>query len=72
MSVQPKISKKLVKSDCTLSPAFDKRYSYHEFSSEYGGNKQKWSMYHSDPMHKRQNKTFEKNLVKNLCKRIQM
>ena len=29
-------------------------------------------MYHSDPMHKRQNKTFEKNLVKNLCKRIQM
>jgi len=51
-----------------LTPCGDERYSYSEYFSEYARIKQKWAMYHSEPMHELQNKTFEKNLVKDLEK----
>ncbi|WFN33986.1 IS1634 family transposase [Methanogenium sp. S4BF] len=58
--------KELIKSDFQFTPCVDERYSYSEYFSEYAGIRQKWVMYHSEPMHEQQNKTFQKNLVKDL------
>jgi len=63
-----KDAKELLHSDLTFSPCTDERYSYSEHFSEYAGIPQKWIVYHSMMMHKRQEKTFEKNLKKNLDK----
>jgi len=63
-----KAAKELLHSDLTFSPCTDERYSYSEHFSEYGGIPQKWVVYHSMMMHERQEKTFEKNLKKNLDK----
>ena len=44
----------------------DDRYGYQVHFSEYAGIQQKWVLYRSAPMHEREEKTFEKNLVKDL------
>ncbi len=60
--------KELIKSDFQFTPCVDERYSSREYFSEYAGIRQKWVMYHSEPMHEQQNKTFQKSLVKDLEK----
>ena len=57
-------AKLLVKSDCSFSPCADDRYEYTEHRSDYAGIPQQWVCYHSKMMHKRQEKTFEKKIVK--------
>ena len=47
-------------------PCVDDRYGYQEHSSEYAGIQQKWILYRSAPMYEREEKTFEKNLAKDL------
>ncbi len=44
----------------------DDRYTYQEHFSEYAGIRQKWVLYRSVPMYEREEKTFEKNLAKDL------
>ena len=68
MPVTIKDAKELTKSDCQFTPCADERYSYCEYVSEYAGIRQKWAMYHSEPMHEQKKKTFEKNLEKHLKK----
>jgi len=58
----------LIRTECSFSPCTDERYGYSEHFSEYAGIQQKWILYHSTEMHKRQEKTFEKNLEKDLAK----
>lgn len=59
-------ARKLIHSECTFSPCVDARYEYCESVSDYAGIRQKWILYHSTEMHARQEKTFEKNLGKDL------
>jgi len=47
-------------------PCANNRYGYQEHYSEYAGIRQKWVLYRSDPMYEREEKTFEKNLAKDL------
>ena len=63
-----KDAKELTKSDFQFTPCVDERYSYCEYVSDYADIRQKWAMYHSEPMHEQKKKTFEKNLEKNLKK----
>jgi len=66
--VTVKDAKELIKSDCQFTLCADVRYSYNEYFSDYANIRQKWVLYHSAPMHEQQEKTFEKNLGKNLEK----
>jgi transposase len=56
----------LVRTDDPFLPCTDDRYTSQEYSSEYAGIRQKWVLYRSVPMYEREEKTFEKNLAKNL------
>jgi transposase len=60
--------KELENADLDLQSCKDPRYSYFEYRTRYADIDQKWVVYHSDPMHERQEKTFlakqEKNLEK--------
>jgi len=56
----------LVQTEDPLLPCTDDRYSYQEHCSEYAGIRQKWVLYRSVPMYEREEKTFEKNLAKDL------
>jgi transposase len=56
----------LVRTDDPFLPCTDDRYTYQEHFSEYAGIRQKWVLYRSVPMYEREEKTFEKNLTKNL------
>ena len=60
--------KELEYSDLTFSPCKDPRYSYSEHLTTYADIDQKWVVYHSDMMHKQQEKTFEGNLEKDFEK----
>jgi transposase len=54
--------KTLVSSDGELFPCADERYQYAEHRSEYAGIAQKWVMYQSEDLQKRQERTFQKTL----------
>src|SRR5690606_1210540 len=56
--------KELEKSDIEFTPCQDPRYSYFEHRVKYADIDQKWVVYHSEPMHERQEKTFNTNLEK--------
>lgn len=56
----------LIRTDGPFSPCADERYAYCEYFSEYAGIKQKWVLYRSAPMYEREEKTFERNLKKDL------
>jgi len=58
----------LIRTEDPFLPCIDDRYTYQEHSSEYAGIQQKWVLYRSVPMYEREEKTFEKNLTKNLEK----
>jgi len=50
--------------DLPFTPCQDLRYSYAEQKVRYADIDQKWVIYHSDPMHERQEKTFVTSLEK--------
>jgi len=56
----------LVRTEDPFLPCTDDRYTYQEHCSEYAGIRQKWVLYRSVPMYEREEKTFEKNLAKDL------
>lgn len=56
----------LENADLIFESCKDPRYSYYEYYTSYAGIEQKWVVYHSDPMHTRQEKTFTTKLEKNL------
>ncbi|MFY9449069.1 MAG: IS1634 family transposase [Candidatus Methanoculleus thermohydrogenotrophicum] len=56
----------LVRTGEPFLPCTDDRYTYQEHFSEYAGIRQKWVLYRSVPMYEREEKTFEKNLAKDL------
>lgn len=58
-------AKELVRSEVPMtSLEGDIRYSFYETSSGYGGIEQKWVLFHSSEMAKKQMETFEKRLKK--------
>ena len=59
-------AKDLLDTDIELEACADVRYSYYEIESSYGGIEQKWVLIQSEEMKKRKEKTFDKNLGKNL------
>ncbi|MFA5003319.1 MAG: IS1634 family transposase [Methanolinea sp.] len=60
--------KNLEHADLSFAPCRDPRYSYSEHRVNHAGIDQKWVVYHSDPMHERQEKTFKANLEKDFEK----
>ena len=58
--------KNLLNTDVELEFCKDKRYSYYETTSSYGGMKQKWVLIQSKAMKKRMEKTFDNNIEKKL------
>jgi transposase len=58
--------KDLRNTDVELGVCTDKRYSYHETTSSYGGMKQKWVLFESEARKKQMVKTFNNNIVKKL------
>ena len=58
--------KDLQNTDVELEFCTDKRYSYYETTSSYGGMEQKWVLIQSKATKKRQVKTFNNNIKKNL------
>lgn len=60
--------KELENADLAFSSCKDSRYSYFEYHTRYADIDQKWVVYHSDPMHERQEKTFMAKQEKNLEK----
>jgi Transposase len=60
--------KELEKADLILTPCKDQRYSYSEHVVNYADINQKWVVYHSDPMHERQEKSFQARLEKDFDK----
>lgn len=56
----------LIRTDGLFSPCADERYAYCEYFSEYAGIRQNGVLYRSAPMYEREEKTFEKNLKKDL------
>ncbi len=59
-------AKDLLDIDIELEACTDARYSYYEVESSYGGIEQKWALIQSQEMKKRKEKTFDKNIEKNL------
>ena len=60
--------KDLENADLPFTPCQDQRYSCSEHRVKYADIDQKWVVYHSDPMHERQEKTFATNLEKDFEK----
>lgn len=60
--------KDLQEADLSFSPCQDSRYSYHEVRMTYAGIEQKWVVFHSEPMHQHQEKTFLSQLEKDIVK----
>jgi len=60
--------KALEHTDLPFTPCQDSRYSYAEQRVRYADIEQKWVVYHSDPMHERQEKTFIASLEKDFEK----
>ena len=60
--------KDLENADLPFTPCQDQRYSSSEHRVKYADIDQKWVVYHSDPMHERQEKTFATNLEKDFEK----
>ena len=58
--------KDLLGADIELEVCTDSRYSYYEVKSSYGGIEQKWALIQSKEMKKRKEKTFDKNIEKDL------
>jgi transposase len=59
-------AKDLLDMDIELEACTDARYSYHEVESSYGGMNQKWVLIQSEEMKKRKEKTYDKNVEKDL------
>ena len=59
-------AKDLLDTDIKLEACTDVRYSYHEVKSSYGGIAQTWVLIQSEEMKKRKEKTYDKNIEKNL------
>ena len=62
--------KDLESADLSFTPCQDRRYSYSEHRVTYADIDQKWVVYHSDPMHERQEKTFHAALEKDFDKTL--
>ena len=60
--------KDLESADLSFTPCQDRQYSYSEHRVTYADIDQKWVVYHSDPMHERQEKTFHAALEKDFDK----
>lgn len=45
----------------------DNGYAYHERMSEFGGIKQRWILVYSEQAYKRESKTFEKRIIKQMA-----
>lgn len=60
--------KELEQTDVAFTSCQDSRYSYAEQRVTYADIDQKWVVYHSDPMHERQEKTFLASLEKDMEK----
>ena len=58
--------KDLLNTDIELKSCTDIRYSYYETTSSYGDIEQKWILIQSEEMKKRKEKTFDKNIKKDL------
>lgn len=60
--------KDLESTELPFTPCRDPRYSFSEHWVKYADIDQKWVVYHSDPMHERQEKTFKITLEKDFEK----
>jgi transposase len=60
--------KDLMNSNLEFTTCSDERYSYSEHQENYADISQKWVVYHSTLMHKREEKTFNDNLKKDYKK----
>jgi transposase len=60
----------LIHSNLEFTPCSDERYAYSEHQEQYANISQKWVVIHSSLMHKREEKTFNDNLVKDFKKDI--
>jgi transposase len=58
--------KDLLNADIELKVCTDVRYSCYETTSSYGGMQQKWVLFQSKEMKKRKEKTFDRNIKKEL------
>ena len=58
----------LIHSNLEFTPCSDERYAYSEHQETYADISQKWVVIHSSLMHKREEKTFNDNLVKDFKK----
>jgi transposase len=58
------LAKELENGDLAFTISGDPRYSFSEHLSDYANIHQKGVVFHSQMMHDRQEKTFEKNLEK--------
>ena len=59
-------AKDLPYTDIELEACTDARYSYHEVESSYGGIAQTWVLIQSEEMKKRKERTYDKNVEKDL------
>jgi transposase len=59
-------AKRLLDMDVVLSSCLDPRYRFYETTSDYGGIPQKWVLFQSFEMQGRMEKTFDKNVEKEL------
>jgi len=59
-------AKDLLNGDVELKVCTDTRYSYYETMSSYGGIEQKWILVQSEEMKKRKEKTFDRNIEKDM------
>ncbi|MFA5003103.1 MAG: IS1634 family transposase [Methanolinea sp.] len=62
--------KDLESADLPFTLCQDRRYSYSEHRVNYADIEQKWVVYHSEPMHERQEKTSTTNLEKDFEKNL--
>ncbi|MEI6292630.1 MAG: IS1634 family transposase, partial [Methanomicrobiales archaeon] len=62
------LAKELENVGLTFTKSEDRRYSFSEHIVNYADINQKWVIFHSEMMHDRQEKTFEKNLEKDIEK----
>ena len=62
------LAKELENADHKFTESEDRRYSYSEHLVDYADISQKWVVFQSKMMHDRQEKTFEKNLEKDIEK----
>ena len=58
--------KDLLNADVEMKTCNDERYSFYETTSSYGGINQKWVLIESELMKKRKDKTFDKNVEKDM------